>query len=188
TNYVSNGYMTLEALKALKDAGMDAIKFDVKGNSDAVRKLCAAKVEIVWRNVSEAKKMGLHVEVVNLMIPGVNDDESNIRELVQNHIKEAGESTPLHFTRFYPAYKMVDRAATPISTLERAHEIAKKEGLQYVYIGNVPGHRFENTYCHNCNELLIKRYGFSIVKYSITHEKRCPKCREKIPIVGNYLG
>lgn len=186
-NYVSNGYMTLEALRALKEAGMDAIKFDVKGNADAVRKFCAAKVETVWRNVSEARKMGLHIEVVNLIIPKVNDDEFSIREIVQNHIKEAGEYTPLHFTRFYPAYKMVDRAPTPISTLEKAHEIAKKEGLKYVYIGNVPGHRFESTYCHNCNELLIKRYGFSIVKYSINSDKRCPKCREKIPIFGNYV-
>ncbi|MGQ9469224.1 MAG: radical SAM protein [Nitrososphaerales archaeon] len=186
-NYVSNGYMTLEALKALKEAGMDAIKFDVKGNADAVKRFCAANVEIVWRNVSEAKKMGLHVEVVNLIIPRVNDEEFCIKEIAQRHIKEAGESTPLHFTRFYPAYKMIDRPQTPISTLEKAHEIAKKEGLQYVYIGNVIGHRLENTYCHNCNELLIKRYGFSIVKYSITSDKRCPKCREKIPIVGNYV-
>ncbi|MCP8319793.1 MAG: AmmeMemoRadiSam system radical SAM enzyme [archaeon] len=186
-NYVSNGYMTSEALKALKEAGMDAIKFDVKGNADAVKRFCAADVEIVWRNVKEAKKMGLHVEVVNLMIPRVNDEDFYIRELAQRHMKEAGESTPLHFTRFYPAYKMVDRPQTPISTLEKAHEIAKKEGLRYVYIGNVLGHRLENTYCHNCNELLIKRYGFSIIKYSITSDKRCPNCREKIPIVGNYV-
>ncbi|MEM3451362.1 MAG: AmmeMemoRadiSam system radical SAM enzyme [Nitrososphaerales archaeon] len=187
TNYVSNGYMTLEALIALKEAGMDAIKFDVKGNSDAVRKFCAAKVEIVWRNVREAKKIGLHVEVVNLIIPKVNDDESSIRELVQRHIREASEYTPLHFTRFYPAYKMADIASTPVRTLERAHEIAKKEGLQYAYIGNVPGHKFENTYCHNCNELLIKRFGFLIIKYSLTRDKKCPKCREEIPIFGNYV-
>lgn len=186
-NFVSNGYMTPEALKALKEAGMDAIKFDVKGNVDAVERFCAADVEVVWRNVNDAKKIGLHVEVVSLIIPKVNDEDFYIRELAQRHAKEAGDDTPLHFTRFYPAYKMLDRSQTPISTLEKAHKIAKNEGLKYVYVGNVPGHRLENTYCHNCNELLIKRYCFSIVKYSITPDKRCPKCRERIPVVGNYI-
>ncbi|MCP8323573.1 MAG: AmmeMemoRadiSam system radical SAM enzyme, partial [Candidatus Methylarchaceae archaeon HK02M2] len=159
-NYVSNGYMTFEALRALFDAGMDAIKFDVKGDFKTVKKFCATDVNIVWRNIHEAKSLGLHVEIVNLVIPGINDDESHIKELVKRHIKEAGERTPLHFTRFYPTYKMVDRPQTPIITLEKAHEIAKKEGVEYVYIGNVLGHRLENTYCHNCGEVLIKRYGF----------------------------
>ncbi|NWG09825.1 MAG: AmmeMemoRadiSam system radical SAM enzyme [Nitrososphaerales archaeon] len=187
-NCVSNGYMTLEALIALKEAGMDAINFDVKGDSEAVRRFCAADVNVVWRNINEAKKMGLHVEVINLIIPGVNDDDSCIREIVQRHIKEAGDNTPLHFTRFYPAYKMVDKPMTPVGTLEKAHEIAKREGLQYVYIGNVLSHRLENTYCHNCSELLIKRYGFSVAKYTITPVKKCPKCNAEIPMVGKYVG
>ena len=186
-NYISNGYMTLETLRALKDAGMDAIKFDVKGDFEAVKKFCGADVNIVWRNIGEAKRIGLHVEVVNLIIPKINDGEECIRELVKRHIKEAGDNTPLHFTRFYPAYKMADRPQTPIETLERAHDIAKKEGVKYVYIGNVLGHKLENTYCHNCGEVLIKRYGFFIVKYLITDDKRCPKCKQIIPVVGNYL-
>ncbi|MCP8311563.1 MAG: AmmeMemoRadiSam system radical SAM enzyme [Candidatus Methylarchaceae archaeon HK02M1] len=186
-NYVSNGYMTLEALRALKNSGMDAIKFDVKGSFEAVEKFCSADVNVVWRNINEAKRIGLHVEVVDLVIPRVNDDEHSIRELAKKHIKEAGDGTPLHFTRFYPTYRMSDRPQTSISTLEKAHEIAKKEGVKYVYIGNVSGHRLENTYCHNCGEVLIKRYGLFIVKYAVTHDKRCPKCRQTIPIVGNYV-
>jgi len=186
-NYVSNGYMTLEALRILKDAGMDAIKFDIKGNFNVVKKFCSVDVNVVWRNINEAKRIGLHIEIVNLVIPKVNDEEYCIREIVKRHLKEAGDSIPLHFTRFYPTYKMIDTPQTPIRTLEKAYNIAKREGVKYVYIGNVLGHRLENTYCHNCGEELIKRHGFSVIKYIITHDKKCPKCRQNIPIVGNYV-
>ncbi|MGA3296060.1 MAG: hypothetical protein ABSD41_01265 [Candidatus Bathyarchaeia archaeon] len=82
---------------------------------------------------------------------------------------------------------MTDRPPTPLSTLERARELARKNGIHYPYIGNIPGHRWENTYCHNCGELLIERYGFSIVNYAITEEKRCPKCNTEIPISGRHV-
>jgi pyruvate formate lyase activating enzyme len=82
---------------------------------------------------------------------------------------------------------MTDRPSTPVSILERARELARKLGVHYAYIGNVPGHRWENTYCHNCEELLIRRYGFSIVNYAITEGKRCPKCGTEIPISGQYV-
>ncbi len=185
-NYVSNGYMTVDALKLLAGAGMDAIKFDVKGGTEAVRKYCKADAEVVWRNVREAKKLGLHVEVVNLVIPGVNDYDETLREIAQRVLREADENTPLHYTRYYPAYEFT-APPTPVETLVRAHKIAKEEGLNYVYIGNVPGHPLENTYCHNCGQLLIRRYGFSIKEYNITEEKKCPKCGASIPIVGKYV-
>lgn len=184
--FVSNGYMTLEALKILRDAGMDAIKFDLKGDRGAVRRYCAADVDVVWRNIREARGLGMHVEVVNLIIPGVNDDEEALVGIAQRCLKEVGPDVPLHFTRFYPAYKMTDRSATPVSTLERARELARKHGIHYTYIGNVPGHRWENTYCHNCGELLIQRYGFYVVKHRITERKRCVKCDTEIPISGRY--
>lgn len=186
-SFVSNGYETLKALKMLRDAGMDAIKFDMKGDKEAVQKHCGADVDIVWRNVDEAKKLGMHVEVVTLTIPDVNDDGDCLREIAQRHLKEAGPGVPLHFTQFYPTYKMRDRSRTPVKTLEKAHAIAKREGVQYVYIGNVPGHRLENTYCHNCGELLIKRYGFAVLKYAITANKKCPKCGREIPITGQPI-
>lgn len=185
--FVSNGYETLEALRLLRDAGMDAIKFDMKGNKQVVQKYCSADVDVVWRNVRETRKLGMRVEVVTLVIPGVNDSDDCLRGIVRRHLKEAGPDTPLHFTQFYPTYKMRDRPRTPVKTLEKAHEIAKKEGIHYVYIGNVPGHKLEDTYCHSCNELLIKRYGFAVQKYVITSEKKCPKCGEEIPISGNYV-
>ena len=184
--FVSNGYMTLEALRMLKDAGMDAIKFDVKGDEGTVRRYCGADVNIVWRNVGEARRLGMHVEVVTLVIPGVNNDEGCLREIAKRHLKKAGPESPLHFTRFYPTYKMTDRPRTPIETLEKAHSIAIEEGIKYVYVGDVPGHRLENTYCPNCGELLIGRLGFSITRYNLTPDKRCPRCGLEIPVTGEY--
>jgi len=185
--YVSNGYMTLQALRMLKDSGMDGIKIDMKGDAEVYQKYCGGiNVEKVWRNIREAKRIGLHVEVVNLIVTGVNDDEACLSWMIERHLKEAGVETPLHFTRYYPAYKF-SNPPTKIETLEKAYEMAKKAGVQYPYIGNVPGHKYENTYCPECGETLIKRFGYTIMKYRITPEKRCPKCGQQIPIVGNYI-
>ncbi len=185
--FVSNGYMTREALRMLREAGMDAIKFDVKGDEEAVRKYCGADVNIVWRNVGQAKRLGMHVEVVTLVIPGINDDDDCLKKIARRHVKEAGPASPLHFSQFHPTYQMMDKPRTPVETLEKAHRIATEEGIQYVYAGNVPGHRLENTYCPACGELLIERFGFSVTKYRISQNKRCPKCGLEIPIIGEYV-
>ncbi len=183
--YVTNGYFTLEALRMLHDAGLDALCIDVKGDAAAVRKYCGADVDVVWRNVREAKILGIHVEVVNLVVPGVNDRDEQLRELARRHLREAGRETPLHFTAYYPAYKF-DAPPTPLATLERAHDIAVSEGLEFVYLGNVPGHRYENTCCPNCGEMLIKRFGLELVKINLKGN-RCPSCGREIPIVGKIL-
>lgn len=180
--FVTNGYMTLEALRMLCDAGLDALCIDVKGDAEAVRKYCGGDVEVVWRNVREAKKLGMHVEVVNLVIPGVNNREEQLRELARRHLREAGEETPLHFTAYYPAYKF-DAPPTPFATLERAHDIAVSEGIKFVYLGNVPRHRYENTYCPKCGELLIERFGLELSRVNLRNGK-CPECRADIPIAG----
>ena len=187
-SYVSNGYMTSEALRTLRDAGMDAIKFDMKGTADTYKEYCGADVDVVWRNMAEAKQLGMHVEVVALLIMGVNDSDDEVRKISRRHVEAAGPEAPLHFTRFHPSYKMTDRLSTPVSTLERAHAIAKNEGVLYVYVGNVPGHRLENTYCHNCGSLIIQRYGFAVAKYAISDDGKCPRCAEPIPIVGRHVG
>jgi pyruvate formate lyase activating enzyme len=185
--YVSNGYMTLEALRLLKESGMDGLKIDLKGDAETYRKYCGgADVEKVWRNVREAKKIGLHVEVVNLVVTGVNDNENCLRWVIQRHLKEAGAETPLHFTRYYPAYKF-HNPPTKIETLEMAYEMARNAGVLYPYLGNVPGHRYEDTYCPNCKEKLIKRLGYTILKYNVSSNKRCPKCGETIHITGEYI-
>jgi pyruvate formate lyase activating enzyme len=185
--YVSNGYMTIEVLKVLSEAGLDGLKIDVKGDSEVYAKYCGgADVEKIWRNATEAKRLGLHVEIVNLVITDVNDDEETLKWVIERHLKAVGAETPLHFTRYFPAYKF-NNPPTKVKVLERAYEMAKKEGVLYPYIGNVNGHKYENTYCPNCGEKLIGRYGCYVLKYTITKDKKCPKCGTQIPITGEYL-
>jgi pyruvate formate lyase activating enzyme len=112
----------------------------------------------------------------------VNDREKQLRELARRHLLEAGEETPLHFTAYYPAYEF-SAPPTPVSTLERARKIAVSEGVKFVYIGNIPGHPYENTHCPECGTLLIERYGFEVLKAELSAGK-CPKCRREIPILG----
>ena len=185
--YVSNGYMTLETLKALFEAGMDGLKIDIKGNSETYKKYCGgADVEKIWRNVREAKKLGIHVEIVNLVVRKVNDDEETLRWIIERHLKEAGPETPLHFTRYFPAYRF-NNPPTKVETLEKAYEMAKKAGVQYPYVGNVSKHKYEDTYCPNCRERLVKRCGPHLLKYSITENNECPKCGTKIRITGEHV-
>ncbi|MEM2273097.1 MAG: AmmeMemoRadiSam system radical SAM enzyme [Candidatus Bathyarchaeia archaeon] len=184
--YVSNGYMTLETLRALRESGMDGLKIDIKGDPEVYKEFCGGiDVDRIWRNAREAKKMGLHIELVNLVITGVNDDENCLRWIIERALKEVSPDTPIHFTRYYPAYKF-DKPATSIRTLEEACRMAREMGMLYAYVGNVPGHRYEHTYCPNCNEVLVKRYGFSVVRYNVTEDKMCPKCGFHINIRGQY--
>ncbi|MEM3566799.1 MAG: AmmeMemoRadiSam system radical SAM enzyme [Candidatus Bathyarchaeia archaeon] len=186
--YVSNGYMTIKALKALRDAGMDGLKIDVKGDHETYMRYCSgADVEKVWRNAAEAKRLGLHVEVVNLVISGVNDSENTLQWVIEKHLKHVGPEAPLHFTRYFPAYKF-HNPPTKVEVLEKAYEMARKAGVLYPYIGNVIGHKYENTHCPTCGEKLIMRYGYYVLKYAVTEDKRCPKCGTRIPIIGQYLG
>jgi len=184
--FVSNGYMTLDALRILKDSGLDGLKIDVKGGKEEYKKYNSANVDVVWRNAREAKKMGIHVEIVYLVVTNATDDENLIIETIERHLKELGPDTPLHFTRYYPAY-MYHEPPTKIEILEKAYKMARKMGVKYPYIGNVPGHPYENTYCPECNALLIKRYGYRVIKYNIREDGSCPKCKAKIPIVGKYV-
>jgi pyruvate formate lyase activating enzyme len=185
--YVSNGYMTTEALELLRRSGLDGLKIDVKGDDETYRRYCGSVcANVPWRNAEAAKKMGIHIEIVNLIIPGVNDSDSTIAAVVEQHVKRLGPDTPLHFTRYVPAYKF--RApTTSIQRLEYAREIARKAGVKYAYIGNVRGHDYENTYCPECNERVIARDGHVIVSYRLTEGNRCPMCRTEIPITGRYV-
>lgn len=178
--FVSNGNMTLEALRMLKKAGMDAIKIDMKGNSEVYKKYCAADSQVVWRNIKEAKHLGMHVEVVNLVITGVNDSDACLKEIILR-CKEIDPSIPLHFTRYHPAYKFTSHAIE-IETLEKAYKMAKNAGIKFTYVGNIPGHEYENTYCPICGDVLIRRFGFQIIENKLKG-RRCPACGEAIPIV-----
>jgi pyruvate formate lyase activating enzyme len=176
--------MSLEALKLLRKAGMDGIKIDVKGNVTTYKQNCGGvNVEFVWRNIREARKMGLHVEVVTLVVTDVNDDEACLEQVIERHLKEAGADTPIHFTRYFPAYKF-HKPPTSIKKLEEAYKMARKAGILFPYLGNVHGHQYEDTYCPNCGEKLIQRCSYKLIRYKITKDKKCPKCRTRIPIKG----
>jgi pyruvate formate lyase activating enzyme len=184
--YVTNGYATPEQMDVMKGL-LDAYRVDIKAfTEEFYRKVCKAKLQPVLESTKIAKDNGMHVEVVTLLIPGLNDKEEEIRKLSKWVFDNLGPDTPVHFTRFYPMYHMDSEAPTPIATLEKAHDIARKEGIDYVYVGNAPGNKYENTWCPRCGELLIERYGFQILNYNITPGKQCPKCGEKVPIVGEY--
>jgi pyruvate formate lyase activating enzyme len=186
--FVSNGYMTVEALHFLASHGLDAIKIDIKGDSETYKRYCSGVRgdEVAWRNAKEAKKLGLHVEIVNLVVTDVNDDEAHLHELVHRHIKEVGVETPIHFTRYYPAYKL-QNPPTKVATLEHAHRIARSEGILYPYIGNVSGHPYENTYCPKCDDLLIRRDGWRLKECKLGEDRLCPSCHFQIGIAGKFV-
>jgi pyruvate formate lyase activating enzyme len=186
TVYVTNGYITPEALKHMSPY-LDAFRVDIKAfTEEFYREVTGAKLAPVLESAKLAKELGMHVEVINLIIPTKNDSPDEIRDLSKWVHDNLGPDIPLHFTRFHPDYKTLDLPPTPVKTLEMAHEIATEEGMRFVYIGNVYGHKYENTYCPKCGELLIKRDGFAIVDYKITPQKKCSYCGENIPIVGEY--
>jgi pyruvate formate lyase activating enzyme len=181
TNYVTNGYMTEEALGMIAPV-LDVYRVDIKGFSGNTYERIGhiRNVRGILETAVRAKECGLHVEVVTNLTPGVNDDEAELRGIA-SWIREAlGPGTPWHVTRFHPHHELGDLPPTPVSLLEKARALGKDEGLWYVYLGNVPGHRGENTYCHACGELLIERYIFQIRKYRMKGNK-CPKCGTVIP-------
>ena len=142
-----------------------------------------------WRPheyLKEMKKCNIHVEITNLVVPKIGDSIDRIHELALWVRENLGKETPFHLLRFHPNYRLTEFPSTPIKTLERACETARSTGLSYVYIGNVPGHRYENTYCPNCNTLLIKRFSFEIVKWHLTKDMRCPECGQNIAIKGQF--
>jgi len=185
--YVTNGYMTVQALEVLVAHGLNAMNIDIKGEAEVARRFCSADINIVWRNAAQAKGCGVWVELTTLVIPGVNDAEEGLSRIARRIKGELGDDIPWHLTGYYPAYKFRSESyvpPTPVDTLEKVRDIGKAEGLKYVYAGNVPGHPYENTYCPSCKQSLIERYGFSITKYNISPAKHCPYCGEEIPIIG----
>jgi len=185
TNFITNGYFTSEALDLLIKSGCDAFNIDIKGDEKAVKKYCNADVEFVWQNTIEARKKGAWVELTTLVIPGVNDDKECLRGIAKRIHDEIGDDTPWHISKYYPCYKFTI-PTTPVETLEKAFKIGKEEGLKFIYVGNVPGHK-ENTYCPSCKKLLVERYGFDVLSFNLTKDKKCPNCGEKIQIIGKFI-
>jgi len=126
----------------------------------------------------------VHIEITNLVVPKTGDSIERLSELAAWIRGALGKDTPFHLLRFHPDYQLTTIPSTHIETLERSYAAAKEAGLNHVFIGNVPGHPYENTYCPNCNELLIKRFSFEITKWNLTKDMRCPTCGQETSIKG----
>ena len=177
--FVTNGYMTTEALTHLIDAGLTGMSITVKGDNASVKKYCQADVDMVWKTIEKASKKGIHLEIICLIIPSVNDNVTFYEEVAEK-ILGINPKIPVHFTQFFPHYHFLSHPPTSVSTLENAYRIAFEKGLAYVYLGNVFGHHLENTYCPNCRKLLIKRTGYKTDFFLDLEMKLCPACGEKI--------
>jgi pyruvate formate lyase activating enzyme len=163
---------------------VDAVNIDYKGDDKFYREVCNAWLEPVQQALKTYKKHDVWIEVTNLIIPGYNDRDDVILEMVQWIRDNLGKETPLHFSAYYPAYKMT-APPTPLETLEKAVKIAD-EYLDFVYIGNLR-HERESTFCPDCKISVIKRVGFSIEKFDLNKKSGnfyCPNCGRKIPIAG----
>ncbi|GAB4408796.1 MAG: AmmeMemoRadiSam system radical SAM enzyme [Anaerolineales bacterium] len=182
-NYVTNGYMTAEMLETFFPY-LDAANVDLKAFRDEFyRQQCGARLQPVLDSLRLMKQQGIWVEVTTLVIPGLNDDPGELRELAGFIAQELGVETPWHVSRFHPMYKMLDRGSTPVQTLERAWAIGKEAGLRYVYVGNVLGAPEEHTYCWNCGKRIIARFGFSVRERHV-RDGKCEYCGAAIDGVG----
>lgn len=181
--FVTNGYMTPEAVRMIAPY-LDAATVDFKcsGDPDCYRKIIGVPdVKPIHDSLLEMKNQKIHIEITNLIIPGFDDDMKQFGKLVEWIRENLGDEIPLHILRFFPTYRFSDLPETPLESLRKAYEIARRGGMKFVYLGNVPG-QGENTYCPNCGELLIERFGFVMTRIKLKVDK-CPKCGFKIPIV-----
>ncbi|HID08418.1 MAG TPA: AmmeMemoRadiSam system radical SAM enzyme, partial [Armatimonadetes bacterium] len=160
---------------------LDAVKVDFKGFTEQFyRKVCRGQLKPVLKALETIKATGTWLELVVLIVPGLNDSPSETKRMCQWIKANLGVDTPLHFTRFIPMYKLRNLPPTPVSTLERCYNIARAVGLRYVYIGNVQGHRAESTYCPKCGKVVIRRYGYYTDASKLRNGK-CAHCGYKIP-------
>jgi pyruvate formate lyase activating enzyme len=179
TVYVTNGYISEDALNEIAPF-LDAANVDVKAFSDSFyKKISGAKLEPVLETCERMQEKKIHLELTYLIIPGYNDSEEEIKKFSEWAV-DLNALIPVHFSAFYPAHLMLDVPPTSIETLEMAHGIAKEAGVEYVYLGNVPGHEYENTFCPECGELLIERTGYHVRKR--ISKPTCPECGRSINI------
>jgi pyruvate formate lyase activating enzyme len=183
--YVTNGFMTAGPGEMLEtfDPYLDAANVDLKAFRDETyRRYVGGRLQPVLDSLKKMKELGVWVEVTTLVVPGINDDEEELRDAARFVAQELGPETPWHISRFYPGYQMTHVPPTPIATLRRAQEIGEEEGLRYIFVGNVPGEA--NTECHACGELLIRRSGYLILANRVASGQVCPNCDTPVAGVG----
>ena len=172
--FVTNGFMTTEAIEMMAPY-LVAANVDLKSFRDEFyKKQCGARLNPVLDSLQKMKERGIWLEITTLLIPGLNDSVEELKDIAA-FISSLGSETPWHISRFHPQFKMRNVSATPVSSLHRACDIGKEAGLKYVYSGNVPGDEGENTYCSNCDKLLISRYSYGIIENSLSGHS-CPHC------------
>ncbi|NOZ95989.1 MAG: AmmeMemoRadiSam system radical SAM enzyme [Acidobacteria bacterium] len=177
---VSNGYIQEKPLRDVLPM-LTAYKVDLKSFSERFyKKLIRGELKPVLDTLVRARKIGTWLEIVVLIIPTWNDSDQEARGLSRWVVKNLGPDVPVHFTRFHPTYRLTDLPPTPVPTIERLWKIGKAEGLHFAYVGNVPGHPGESTYCPGCGALLIRRLGFQILANRLENG-HCPDCGRKIP-------
>ena len=186
--FVSNGYDTPETVSMMGEF-LDCITVDFKGNAEPefTKKFIAVPdPQPIFDSLIEIRdKTNIHVEITDLIVPHVGDNLEYAKKLSKFVLDEFGPNMPIHFLRFHPDYKMMEYQSTPIKTLENHYNIAKDVGLKYVYLGNVPGHPWEHTYCSECKQIVIKRYGFDIQGWFLDKNNKCNFCGNPIPIIGS---
>jgi pyruvate formate lyase activating enzyme len=176
----SNGFINPGPLKNLCNV-LDAANIDLKGfTENFYRELCAGDLNPVLETLKTLKKQKVHLEITNLIIPTKNDDLPVLREMCLWIRRELGADTPIHFSRFYPLYKLKSLPPTPVSILNKAREAALSAGLEYVYVGNIPGHEGENTFCPKCRKMIIQRTGYMVGEVNLKDGK-CRYCGKPIP-------
>jgi len=182
TSYVTNGFISEDAIKEISPY-LGAANVDIKSMSNEFyKKVCKARLQPVLDSCKVYKEAGVHLEVTYLIIPTYNDSKEEIKKFLEWAGSELGYDTPVHFSAFFPDYKMRDVPPTPLKTLLKAYDIAKADGFNYVYIGNAPHGDYEDTFCPSCGNKIVERHGFSAEIVGLKDGK-CSKCGEKVPII-----
>lgn len=184
--FVTNGYGTVEMVRAISGY-VDAVVVDYKGSGGELfqrRQTMTVSAEPIKETLLELKAQRIHTELTDLVIPQVGADLDEARRLCRWLCDNLGPDVPIQFTRFHPDYKLLNIPVTPYDLLEKHHEAAVAAGLNYAYIGNVPGSPQESTYCPGCRRVVIERHGFVITGWDLDDDYRCRGCGHKIPIEG----
>ena len=178
---VSNGYINAEPLERLAEV-ITAYKVDLKAFTNTFyEKLTGGELKPVLDTIKRLKKHGVWTELVHLTIPTLNDDDNDFMKMADWLMSEVGTDVPVHFTRFTPRYRLINLPVTPVSTLERARNILMDKGMNFVYVGNVPGHPGESTYCPKCGKNIIERgFGYTVGRINMKDGK-CAYCGTLIP-------
>lgn len=172
--FVTNGFMSEESLDAILPY-IHAFNIDLKSMSNKFyEKICNAKLDPVLDNIKKIYHNGNHIEITNLIIPNYNSSNEMLESLTDFILTELGKEVPIHFSRFFPNYKMMNVEATPIKLLLNAKKIAEEKGLEYIYLGNTTEN--QNSYCPNCGELLIERNGYNIINKNKIKNSKCINC------------